>query len=131
MAAVNTVAQLLIFTPTPSTNKLKNKGQFIKSSDKGENKAGCHLCPQDIKAAHRKGQKALKQHGTPTPNFHLSTFKKAWALVFALGEESDIFSISRWALNMKVQPQLHNSIRRKTNIRWEPLEVSCQYTQVI
>lgn len=38
MAAVNTVPQLLVLTPTPSTNKLKNKGLFIKSSHKPKEK---------------------------------------------------------------------------------------------
>lgn len=105
MAAVNTVAQLLILTLLPSTDKSKKQGSVhqIFRQARWETKAGHHLCPQDIKAAHRKGQKALSkvghQHQASSVCQHPKT-PEPW--LFALGEESDISSISRWELNTKV-----------------------------
>lgn len=59
MAAVNIVVQLLILTPLSSTNKLKNKGQFIKSSDKPDEKTklGAISVPKTSRQHREKGRK--------------------------------------------------------------------------
>lgn len=59
MAAVNGVAQLLVLTPLPSTDRVKNKGQFIKSSDKPDEKPklGTTSVPKTSRQHTEKGRK--------------------------------------------------------------------------
>lgn len=68
MAAVNTVAQLLVLIPLPSTDKLKTKGQSIKSSDKPDQKPklGTTSVPKTSRQHTEKARKPWAKWDTNT-----------------------------------------------------------------
>lgn len=95
MAAVNTVVhtQLLVLTPLPSTDKIKKQGSVhqIFREARWETKARRHLCPQDIKAAHRKAQKALSKVGQQHQTSSVCLYPKnpePWYLLWVKSQTS-------------------------------------------